>query len=1150
MASGILIGSQTAFSARSPLEPFEFAVAGGFTAFEWFPDKKETGEGWLPKDIDLGLRRYIRHTAMGMGITLAVHSRWQESPFAPGFHEAIREDILFARDIGAVLVNLHYHGDFGPEGFLETVAPILEFTSREDISLTLENTPLTSPFEINELFSSLEKCGDTPTGHLGMCLDIGHANLHDETRNNYLRYMDLLAPHVPIRHVHLHENYGDADTHLTVFTGPSSHDPAGIEGMLSRLIEREFEGAIILEQWPSPPELLISARDRLFRFIQQHSRSSIEAQPSAADTEQPYVFAALMEGNNKAQSWRQKLETVLEVITRKRFEPTPGNLAYIAIYLRFLGSGKISCIEDGRHFRPNRHAETSRTIAQKLHELTTPNNAFIMRNLYLWLPSFEEHFIRKEPLTRIRDIAHRNDIPKQLKAEIKHTLQNKLHRCAGPEDLRTSEALLKRILESEDQYPPSFVEEFRTFHQELKEFFNVTTLDERLRDLAERELSKSSAEIKAFLSLKERRTGDTSWAVKTFTSLTALRDILNEKSAIAEPHILQRFKAADQMLEDYAFVLLSRITNDFGAIKPHRLSWDDALAITELGLRNIIHIGLAPEECRSNLLEIKSLSTSFDHKDRNDLLRLKAAIDRALRFSAGYTDLILRIFPPRVEQLGHALGINGQDIRFFTEGALRGDIVFQLSRFLEAMLGKIRTLAELPPWDTLAAGQVSGKLVFAEKLDAFEPQGEGPAIIMAARADGEEDIPRNAAGIILGHPLPHLSHLGVRARQHGLVFAMCEDRRVFESIRKHEGKLIQFEAGEDGASISPSTDETSMKIHVEGLTGIQVPEINLATEKMLLSLNESTPETCGSKAWGMRRLTEMSEEAKAAGLLFHTPKSMVLPFSAYTKALEDTGEAGMVRDIIGDGQKPLNPHEVHSIRAILARAQIDREILKSILNAFSPATGLMVRSSSNIEDLPGFAGAGLYESVANAVQGQLDDAVRSVWSSLWSDRAVRARNRAGIPANRAYMAVLLQETLDPEYSFFLHTANPVTHNINEFYVELVTGLGEALASRAERGTPYRVLVNRKTGESRILAYANISKSLHPSDNGGLRSEVADYSKVPLTTEKKTLHELAVRLMETGVFVEKEFGAAQDIEGAIANNEIWLLQSRPQQGLRS
>ena len=41
--------------------------------------------------------------------------------------------------------------------------------------------------------------------------------------------------------------------------------------------------------------------------------------------------------------------------------------------------------------------------------------------------------------------ACRNDIPRDLKAEIKHTLQNKLHRNAGPEDLHTTEAMLARV---------------------------------------------------------------------------------------------------------------------------------------------------------------------------------------------------------------------------------------------------------------------------------------------------------------------------------------------------------------------------------------------------------------------------------------------------------------------------------------------------------------------------------------------------------------------------------------------------------------------------------------------------------------------------------------------------------------------------------
>ena len=43
--------------------------------------------------------------------------------------------------------------------------------------------------------------------------------------------------------------------------------------------------------------------------------------------------------------------------------------------------------------------------------------------LLLRLPSFTEAYTQSTPLTRIRDIAHRNDIPHDLKQEIKHTIQ-------------------------------------------------------------------------------------------------------------------------------------------------------------------------------------------------------------------------------------------------------------------------------------------------------------------------------------------------------------------------------------------------------------------------------------------------------------------------------------------------------------------------------------------------------------------------------------------------------------------------------------------------------------------------------------------------------------------------------------------------------
>lgn len=57
--------------------------------------------------------------------------------------------------------------------------------------------------------------------------------------------------------------------------------------------------------------------------------------------------------------------------------------------------------------------------------------------------------------------------------EIKHTIQNKLHRNAGPEDLIATEAMLERITETPGKYSGDFVEQFKIFHNELKDFFNA-----------------------------------------------------------------------------------------------------------------------------------------------------------------------------------------------------------------------------------------------------------------------------------------------------------------------------------------------------------------------------------------------------------------------------------------------------------------------------------------------------------------------------------------------------------------------------------------------------------------------------------------------------------------------------------------------------
>ena len=54
------VGNQSAFSAVPLTGPFDFAVANGFEAFEWFPDKRPDGAGWLAHDLDGPTRQALR----------------------------------------------------------------------------------------------------------------------------------------------------------------------------------------------------------------------------------------------------------------------------------------------------------------------------------------------------------------------------------------------------------------------------------------------------------------------------------------------------------------------------------------------------------------------------------------------------------------------------------------------------------------------------------------------------------------------------------------------------------------------------------------------------------------------------------------------------------------------------------------------------------------------------------------------------------------------------------------------------------------------------------------------------------------------------------------------------------------------------------
>src|ERR1039457_1582749 len=228
----IRIGNQTASSAPALMVPFEYAVESGFDAFEWFPDRKSPGTGWDVGDVDTEARDRIRSTALSHDVRLSVHAPWQANPLKPEAQPLLHGSLDFAREIAASLLNIHLYAEEGPDAYISAIAPLIGRLPESGIWLSLENTPLTPPWHFNEFFARLLELHPSGADCVGMCLDIGHANLCAPTRNDYLRYLSELDSRVPIIHLHAHENWGDRDSHLPMFTGPAGKDGAGIRVLL------------------------------------------------------------------------------------------------------------------------------------------------------------------------------------------------------------------------------------------------------------------------------------------------------------------------------------------------------------------------------------------------------------------------------------------------------------------------------------------------------------------------------------------------------------------------------------------------------------------------------------------------------------------------------------------------------------------------------------------------------------------------------------------------------------------------------------------------------------------------------------------------------------------------------------------------------
>lgn len=880
------------------------------------------------------------------------------------------------------------------------------------------------------------------------------------------------------------------------------------------------------------------------------------------------------------RSWRQRLSFIRSLFTDPQLASSAAfnssnidHLATLSIYLTFLASGQVRCEEDGGHHRPNHHANEARLLEAALARViqAAPSKGkdayipYVVRKIFPQLPSYAPQFTASVPLTRIRDIAHRSDIPHDFKQEIKHTLQNKLHRCAGPEDLHTSARLLERIQNGD--YSHGLKEQFAIFHAELLDFFNASSLDDRLRYLQANDNTKPVASLAGELLRQKHERQPALPQMETLTKLrTGIGKLpLMQKSVTNDQNDLpcedvQRTRLADIDLEGYAFMLLAGVAKDAEQQQEANFDWKNALDGLSLSLDNIALSGVCPAETKATGNE---LLAALEETSNEKLLRGKAAVDRALRFAESFSESITDVFTRRATSIGLALGVDRHAVDVFAEAEIRSNITFQASRIADACARTCRKVLSLPPWDPLYAGEARGKLVFTEHLaDLCDDESED-VIAVCREAEGDEDIPSGVRAVVLGRSLPHLSHLGVRARQAGVVFVCAEEREAFEKLWRernlgHVWIDVNHREGLKPFSKLQGDDITSTKLIDNKSNKKQAPKRNIKITfdgelKKPISVIEATASTASSKCAFVGKLRRLGKKSDG---IFETPNGMALPHGVFQ--MQCSKFSGEYRDLIksysesaargesGDAAQALS-------RFITSKFELAEQHCKQIQARFHQGTKVMVRSSANAEDLEDMSGAGLYDSISN-VQVHSTEALRAavcqVWASLWTKRAASSRTSYGVPHNEASMAVLIQEMIAADLSFVAFSHDPVSKSSEHIYVEVATGMGETLASAASAGTPYRFRVERGSLHVNMISFASYSEALVPNDSAdGLTSKLIDYSKERMTTSQQFRTQLVQRIAKAIILLENEFGGPQDAEGAVTVTReqvgVHVVQARPQ-----